>query len=146
MICAVCMAQVSAATGVVETHESSPGQICPMSGKPPFVWTERTCRPAVEGRSGGLCELACGNAATNMHHRKNVSQGGLWTPANVMHLCGSGTTGCHGYFTHHRTEAYALGVAVRRSDNPADIPVRTLALDLLHLTDDIAPPLPGWLR
>lgn len=31
-------------------------------------------------------------------------------PPNLLHLCGSGTTGCHGWIEHHRTQAIRLGV------------------------------------
>jgi hypothetical protein len=143
MICPVCLAEILLDGGVVATHRDSTGRRwCPMSGKEPFVWTERATRIAVPGRSGGRCEY-CWHKATNMAHRKNVSQGGLWSPANVLHLCGSGTIGCHGYFTHHPTEAYRLGVNVHRDEEPAQIPVRT-PNGLLWLSDDICPPLPGW--
>jgi hypothetical protein len=144
VLCPVCLAAVTAANGVVETHECAKNQTCPMSGREPFVWDERSTRQAVPNRSGGRCEM-CGKPATNMHHRKNRSQGGRWSPANVLHLCGSGTTGCHGYFTNHPNVAYLLGVSVRRNQEPADVAVRTPA-GLLHLTDEVAPPLPGWAR
>jgi hypothetical protein len=144
MLCPVCLAEVTAEGGVVSPHFA--GLVwCPMSGREPFVWTERATRLAVPGRSGGWCELGCGERATNMHHRKNLSQGGLWRPSNILHLSGSGTTGCHGYFTHHPDEAFRLGVSVHRGDEAADIPVQT-PTGLLWLTDDIAPPLPGWAR
>lgn len=32
-----------------------------------------------------------------MHHRRKRSQGGLWVPPNVVHVCGDGTVGCHGF-------------------------------------------------
>jgi hypothetical protein len=34
-----------------------------------------------------------------MHHRRFRSQGGPWTPSNILHLCGDGTRGCHGRIT-----------------------------------------------
>jgi|SRR6516162_11568808 hypothetical protein len=143
LLCPVCLGEVTVDNGVVDAHFDGAGlQWCPMSGKEPFVWNERTTRLAVPGRSGGRCEY-CGVAATNMHHRINRSQGGLWTPANILHLCGSGTTGCHGYFTEHPMVAYGLGVSLRRGDNPGRFPVLTPE-GPLYLTDDIAPPLPGW--
>lgn len=74
-------------------------------------------------RSGGVCER-CGVApATNWHHRKNRSQGGDDTLPNALHLCGSGTTGCHGYVTEHPADSYDKGWSVRRAFDPADVPV-----------------------
>jgi hypothetical protein len=130
---------------VVEPHRNDLGQVCPMSGREPFMWTEQPTRAAVANRSGGYCELGCGRRATNMHHRKNRSQGGQWSPANILHLCGSGTTGCHGYYTNHPAEAKRLGVSVLPSEQPAEIPVRTPA-GLLWLSDDLCPPLPKWAQ
>ena len=115
-----------------------------MSGKEPFIWDERSTREAVCNRSGGRCEI-CGEIATNMHHRKKRSQGGQWSPANVLHLCGTGTTGCHGYFENHPKVAYLLGVSIRRNQNPANVAVRTPHGDL-WLSDDVAPPFPAWAR
>lgn len=70
----------------------------------------------------------------SMHHRRPRGAGGTslaWVgmAANALTLCGSGTTGCHGWVESHRTEALELGylismhsgqvaedVAVRRHD------------------------------
>lgn len=148
MMCQVCLGDVVVADGVVGAHEivvaGRRRSWCPMSGKPPFVWDERCTRAAVAGRSGGRCEY-CGHKATNMHHRRNASQGGRWSPANILHLCGSGTTGCHGFFTARPEMAHELGVTLRFGEDPEQIPVRTPS-DLLWLTDDIAAPLPGQVR
>lgn len=80
----------------------------------------------VKERSKGICEC-CGNSlGTNMHHRKNRSQGGLWSPDNLLHLCGSGTAGCHGYITEHPAESYAHGWSVKSGNGmvPEKIPVK----------------------
>jgi hypothetical protein len=74
-------------------------------------------------RSGGHCEL-CGLArATNWHHRKNRSQGGGHNLANAMHLCGSGTTGCHGMVTESPARAYDRGWSVRSGFSPDAVPL-----------------------
>jgi hypothetical protein len=145
MMCPVCLSDILVDDGVVKQHFDTTGITwCPMSGKEPIRWNERTTREAVAGRSGGYCEY-CGHRATNMHHRVNRSQGGGWSPVNILHLCGSGTTGCHGFFTHQPELAYEMGVSVHRADDPAAIPVRT-PTQLLWLTDDITPPFPQWAR
>lgn len=66
----------------------------------------------------------CGlSYANNAHHRKNRSQGGLDILSNLLLLCGSGTTGCHGHITENPKEAYENGWSVHSYDDPAAIPV-----------------------
>src|SRR6478672_8189369 len=128
VICPVCLnPDVAVFDGVVVEHYylwRDKLLACPMSGHEPFTWNERSTRAAVTGRSGGRCEY-CGVRATNMHHRIPVSQGGWWSPANILHLCGSGTLGCHGYFTEHPTQAKQVGVILLNSQSPAEEPVLT---------------------
>lgn len=88
---------------------------------------ESLSREIVYARSGGDCEVriegVCLGRATNWHHRKNKSQGGLWRPSNGLHLCGSGTTGCHGWITHEPKLSYVKGWAVRGCDDPRAVAV-----------------------
>lgn len=67
-------------------------------------------------RSGTLCER-CGSHGGEMHHRKNRSQGGKWTPANIVRLCGD----CHRHLTV--TPLDEDGWCLDRNDDPATIPV-----------------------
>jgi hypothetical protein len=101
---------------------------------------ERVCRPVVEDRAGPYCER-CGVHAhvrgLTMHHRVKVSQGGPWTPQNVVWLCGHGTTrdGCHCWVEHHPDDAEKEGFHVRPWDDPNTTPVlyrgeRSLLTDL----------------
>ena len=75
-------------------------------------------------RSSGVCELCGAAQATNFHHRKNRSQGGKHELSNAMHLCGSGTTGCHGMVTEHPLRAFDNGWSVRSRFTPAEMPVK----------------------
>ena len=59
-----------------------------------------------------------------MHHRQNRSQGGLWTISNILHLDGSGSTGCHGRIGADPAWAYAEGLLVPTGQDPETIPVR----------------------
>ena len=43
--------------------------------------------------------------------------------ANLVVLCGSGTSGCHGWVESHRTEALGLGWLIRQGQDPEAIPV-----------------------
>lgn len=79
-------------------------------------------------RSGGRCER-CNHEFTgrgvSRHHRMRRRDGGDRL-ANLLLLCGTGTTGCHGYVTEHPEEAYANGWSIRAlaGQDPADVPVR----------------------
>ena len=49
--------------------------------------------------ASSLACVVCGNRAQNWHHRLNRSRGGLDDDTNLVPLCGTGTTGCHGRVT-----------------------------------------------
>lgn len=89
---------------------------------------EAAARKAVAERSGGDCEVRlfgiCLGRATNWHHRQNRSQQGKWSPANGLHVCGSGTTGCHGALTNtngRRKEFEQCGWIVPSHLDPAAV-------------------------
>jgi len=91
---------------------------------------ERYARHAVYNRSGGVCEVMvpgrCLYRATNYQHRKNRSQCAkdeLWIAENGLHVCGSGTTGCHGWIHQFPRRSYELGWSVRHAHDPRRIPV-----------------------
>ena len=91
-------------------------------------------RRLVEQRHGGLCALCRRTRGTNVHHRKPRGAGRstparlarLNRPDNLLWLCGSGTTGCHGWIESHRTEAYAAGLLLRQHvTDPSAVPIYT---------------------
>ena len=47
---------------------------------------EATCRKLVSARSGGVCERCGAIRAAGKHHRVKRSQGGRWTPSNIVDL------------------------------------------------------------
>lgn len=56
----------------------------------------------------------------SIHHRVRRSQGGDNRLSNLVSLCGSGTTGCHGRRVHAApAAARAVGLLLRRGDDPA---------------------------
>jgi hypothetical protein len=62
------------------------------------------------------------------HHRLLRSQGGYDEPANRIMLCGTGTTGCHGWAHHNRDAARPGGYILLpttdgRTTDPATVPV-----------------------
>lgn len=87
---------------------------------------EQKCRRIVRERSSGGCEVrvldVCLGRATNFQHRKNRGQGGRYDPSNGLDVCGSGTTGCHGYIHAHPEESYRKGWSVQSWADPAAVP------------------------
>ncbi|MFF2493225.1 hypothetical protein [Agromyces sp. NPDC058064] len=70
------------------------------------------------------CRRACGWGVTSRHHRKGRGVGGVTTPANLVVLGGTGTTGCHGWATTHPADAITEGWAVPGWADPAEWPGR----------------------
>lgn len=90
---------------------------------------ERT-RRLVQRRDAWKCARCGRDAGTHwsgdsIHHRRPRSHPwpGLHQPANLLLLCGSGTTGCHGWVHAHPAPAYRLGYLVHMGKDPATIPV-----------------------
>lgn len=78
-------------------------------------------------RARYVCEVCGMFPATNLHHRKprgmgGSRDGGVNSPANLLAICGSGTTGCHGKIESYRRRSYNLGWLVRRFQDPAAEP------------------------
>lgn len=101
-------------------------------------WTERTTRPAVSARSGGICENCGKQRATDKHHRLNASRGGKWHPANILDLCRL----CHHRVTVNPSWAESRGLSLPTSlvYSPAAVPVRIErdgVVSYLHLTDEL---------
>jgi hypothetical protein len=68
----------------------------------------------------------------SIHHRKPRGMGGTKDPAisrlsNLLALCGSGTTGCHGWVESSRRLAYERGFLLHHNDNAKTTPVFTYA-------------------
>ena len=89
---------------------------------------KRSVRELVLARDEWSC-LRCGRDisydAYSIHHRKGRSGPNADCPSNLVTLCGTGTTGCHGYIESHRAESYDQGWLVRRlgADVPAEVPI-----------------------
>lgn len=92
----------------------------------PDRWTEEQGRLALAHRVGadpaagipGRCE-GCGRPWNGQAaHRVFKSQGGLWHPAGLLALCGSGTQGCHGWAHHNRLLALGLGWELPPGSDP----------------------------
>ena len=90
-------------------------------------WTERTARAALRvrnhmdrsGPSLGSCERCARWSVLTLHHRMKRGQGGTWSPANCVMVCGDGTRGCHGWIEGHPDAAAEEGFHVRPWEDPA---------------------------
>lgn len=83
---------------------------------------------------------SCVVCANNLHgtrgrdwsiqHRDPRGMGGtsrpeVNRPSNLLTVCGSGTTGCHGWLEARRVEAEEMGLLVRGNEKPTEVPVST---------------------
>ena len=62
-------------------------------------------------------------AGRNLHHRRLRSRRGHHTPANLITLSGSGTTGTHGYMHANPRIATEHGFIVPSWADPAEVPI-----------------------
>ena len=105
------------------------------SKRPTVTAEERNTKKIVKARSGGICEV-CGRAeAVQMHHRRKA--GRVWSPANVLHVCGLGNySGCHGHIEQNPTAAKEQGWWLLPIHNPEDEPVFLAGRGRVFLLDD----------
>lgn len=82
-------------------------------------------------RDGGCC-IRCGKAfgPRSTHHRRPRRAGGdrrpdTNSPANLITLCGSGTSNCHGWIEQHRADARRWGWLLASNDEPSAVPLST---------------------
>jgi hypothetical protein len=67
----------------------------------------------------GDCCVACGvTGPLNAHHVLSRARGGDDVPENLLLVCGSGTTGCHGMF---HAGSWAVAAAIGLALTPAHV-------------------------
>ena len=70
------------------------------------------------------CASSVLGATHSIHHRLPRGRGGSNDPTNLITLCGSGTTGCHGWVESYRRHAYMAGLLVPTGSDPATVAVQ----------------------
>jgi hypothetical protein len=98
-------------------------------------------REAVLRRDEGKC-VACGawlaNVPASVHHRLPRGRGGTDRLSNLLSLCGSGVTLCHGVIESDRAQAYDDGFLLHtgtEGDDPEAVWVLTYQ-GIRHFLDD----------
>jgi len=100
-----------------------------VTAQPAEGWT--VLRGRLRERHNGRCERCdtyLPQHAWSAHHRRPKGAGGtrradVHTLPNLLALCGSGTTGCHGWVESNRTLALTWGFLVPQAADPAKMPV-----------------------
>ena len=75
-----------------------------------------------DGSRCARCARGIANIPASVHHRKPRAIGGtrdprINDPRNLVVLCGTGTTGCHGWVESHRADALYAGWLIRSFDD-----------------------------
>lgn len=109
----------------------------------------QSTRDLVGERDGYRC-VVCGRPCPSgsdrsIHHRRNRGTGGsrnprINLPSNLLLVCGSGTTLCHGEITNNANRAKALAagwvVSLNAKVEPAAVPVVHALYGRVFLADD----------
>lgn len=107
----------------------------PRRSKPKNPGEART-RELVKARCGGRCEL-CGLARMeSVHHRRNRSQGGVWSASNCVGVCGDGTRKCHGWVGANPAAAHAIGFHLEHGEAPESTPITSAVHGRVLLDND----------
>lgn len=90
-------------------------------------WKCAGCGDPIVGRRG---------IEYSIHHRKRRSQGVDNGAANLVTLCGHGTSGCHGHAHSEIAAARLSGMLLRSTENPAEMPMEHAIHGHVLLLDD----------
>lgn len=89
------------------------------------------------------CSLALvhGQGGYSIHHRRARGMGGSRRPetnlpGNLLLLCGSGTSGCHGLIEKQRQYSLDLGLLVSQHQEPVQVPVLRWRTTLVFLDNE----------
>ncbi|RKR92843.1 hypothetical protein BDK92_7325 [Micromonospora pisi] len=117
------------------------------TARPVYTGPDATTVALVIERDQGRC-VRCGVEQTgergwdwSVQHRRARGNGGTRRPdtntaPNLILLCGSATTGCHGWVESEREAARPFGWAILSTDNPALKPIDHAVHGRVWLTGD----------
>ena len=118
------------------------------SPRPTPTFRLEQSRQIVLERAFWRCEVAitCGGVELfgrlySVHHRRPRGMGGsrqddTSSPSNLLAVCGSGTTGCHGWIESNRAHAIDAGWLLLQTSTPAIEPVLYRDGTAVYLTPD----------
>lgn len=78
---------------------------------------------AVDDRAGNCCERCGAWAEGGSRHHRKLRRHGDHSVQNLVLLCGSGTTGCHGFVHANPALSYADGWMIHGGDDPLLVPI-----------------------
>lgn len=88
-----------------------------------------------------ICGEPLSSTAMSVHHRRPRGMGGTKRadtnyPSNLMAICGTGTSGCHGYVESHREEAYEKGWLVSQNEEPSSVALKSYLYGTVYFDDE----------
>lgn len=98
-------------------------------------------RQGIFQRARFACELCGKETGLTIHHRRPRQMGGtsrpdIHWPSNLLAVCGSGTTGCHGHIESQRERSYHYGWLVRTGFSSEETPFCDMKGRWFLLLDD----------
>lgn len=84
----------------------------------------RETTAVVDERDSYRCARCARDIDGGSRHHRQLRRFGDHSAANLVLLCGSGTTGCHGWVHANPSLAYATGLMVHSWHDPASVPAR----------------------
>ena len=99
--------------------------------------TRETCAER-DGYACARCGRSLRGVQASLHHRRRRSHAfdGLHDASNLIWLCGSGTTGCHGWVHEHPELAFEHGYLVHAWQDPRKVPVDHCRWGVCYLWSD----------
>lgn len=95
-----------------------------------------------DGYQCWLCRENVGGGVYSLHHRQGRTGADPHRYSNLIVLCGTGTTGCHGWVTVHPAQAYDLGLSVPRLGGQDTRLVPIVAGPQVYALDDYGTRIP----
>jgi hypothetical protein len=109
-----------ARTAMKRTSSSRPAR----AAVPALTDAEQACLDR-DGQTCQRCLISLWGIMASKHHRKRRREYDADRVENIVLLCGSGNTGCHGFVTEHPRTARDEGWVVWSTGKPEEVPCLT---------------------